>query len=1215
MGLRPVFKVRVAQMPFRSPAIRQQFTIVVKQLQQAQCLALHILRYVQAKDLSLLEGISDSVYYAAVNDTKKGSQSHSFAEYSKRNKKPENKDNLRKLAELIEEFYQETKLTPVVCTRPSLAARYFGKNAEESVKQQFRADFKMLLKLFLNETFRLDERRDQVKDKFGDDNWLQYYKEHVLTALDKLRDLLVHYDYDLDKITAILADAGLPTSEAAAISKKFEEYTSKFDATAKDAKGIYYSLASKSEGHQAAYKYLVSQIDSFSRSSVNRYTQDWCSAHVFLDKQMLVHLILNPAYKVTNGPAKYSPIVSEKYTSRDILFKVFNDDAWMFKKSSKKISNIYHLSGTLQTDGTSISFFQHLASGEYGDLQATKSRKLEPALENRGRTFASVACDSAKDNAQQLSAASIAKLKLAIYSFASSVKKLRDTTDNAADKYQDGITRPATDESASDIQALFLVAEQCQAMVVAYHQGLSAEKFKVLDENINLLESVANLSDLSAMSDNEARKYAAKFARIKFKLPAKIATTDGIAAYVMSNAMLSSEYSALQPVIRDFEQVYSLAHNVQRKHEYMVEVSKSNKATETSFKKVDAAFVVFKKLFDKQADTSGNSDGNEDPGNNKAADDAKPLADYNAVLKAAEKVSKAYEDMLEADIKAKATPEYVHNLETKQLAALLPRMVFVDPGVNQIMTMVAHRDTPGKHCQMFWSKGAQDTAERKWHFNRLRNRLKMVWRFTPEDGHQIYDGNNCLVTSVDHAQWLLGHVPLAIISNADSNNPVEAENTAAPATNSETDTDNPVQAVKAARPKIDTVKDMFNHIRAEKHVAPLLHSFYSEQTTRRPLSSDPNDPGPPALFPQLRYEAWKYRRQTNAKLGRLIRDKFRIPVVEREHKPHAPKHLDPIIVLGDWVRSNAHGRRVGRGIGLRRDLHKMGFQIYLLDEFKTSSLCPRCACPTEYAESRFYPNRPKFSNKTAAKTDEAPSYEMNPISQECSNCPFTHEETPDAYQRSDELRQSAIDKYEQQQNVLSKYYQLKREKRKLTGPIGSPTLPDPTEVERLREQIKEFEQQQKKSIMDHKTTKLKAIKEAEAKDEGKWYPVHSQLKCTNPYCLYRLPTTEADLPSTSCQVEVNFEEPENFYDKNCKPTLKRRRWNRDIMAALNFRLIVSSLAQGNGTPHRFIKGATPRKPKPKTSDTATSSRKRPSSNSSTKPVVKRAKLAKRAKHA
>ncbi|KAJ2396940.1 hypothetical protein GGI05_000891, partial [Coemansia sp. RSA 2603] len=231
MGLRPVFKVRVAQMPFRSPAIRQQFTIVVKQLQQAQCLALHILRYVQAKDLSLLEGISDSVYYAAVNDTKKGSQSHSFAEYSKRNKKPENKDNLRKLAELIEEFYQETKLTPVVCTRPSLAARYFGKNAEESVKQQFRADFKMLLKLFLNETFRLDERRDQVKDKFGDDNWLQYYKEHVLTALDKLRDLLVHYDYDLDKITAILADAGLPTSEAAAISKKFEEYTSKFDAT------------------------------------------------------------------------------------------------------------------------------------------------------------------------------------------------------------------------------------------------------------------------------------------------------------------------------------------------------------------------------------------------------------------------------------------------------------------------------------------------------------------------------------------------------------------------------------------------------------------------------------------------------------------------------------------------------------------------------------------------------------------------------------------------------------------------------------------------------------------------------------------------------------------------------------------------------------------------------------------------------------------------
>ncbi|KAJ2365419.1 hypothetical protein IW150_006218, partial [Coemansia sp. RSA 2607] len=570
------------------------------------------------------------------------------------------------------------------------------------------------------------------------------------------------------------------------------------------------------------------------------------------------------------------------------------------------------------------------------------------------------------------------------------------------------------------------------------------------------------------------------------KLPAKIATTDAIAAYVTSNAKLSSEYSALLPVIRDFEQIYSLAHDVQRKHEYMVKVSELNKTTKEHFKKVDDTFVIFKKLFDKQADTSGNSDGNKDPGNNnKAADDAKPLADYNAVLKAAKKVSKAYEDMLEADMKAKATPEYVHNLETKQLAALLPRMVFADPGVNQIMTMVAHSDTPSKHCQMFWSKGAQDTADRKWHFNRLQSRLKMVWHFTPEDGHQIYDGNNCSVTSVNHSQWLLGHVPPAIIPNADSNNPVEAENTAAPATNSETDTDNPVQAVKAAPPKIDTVKDMFNHVRAEKHVAPLLHSFYSEQTTRRPLSSDPNDPGPPALFPQLRYEAWKYRRQANAKLGRLIRNKFRIPVVERERKPHAPKYLDPIIVLGDWSRSNAPGRRPGRGIGLQHDLQKMGFQIYLLDEFKTSSLCPRCACPTEYAESRFYPNRPKPSDQTAATTDEAPSYEMNPISQECSNCPFTHEETPDAYQRFDELRQSAIDKYERQQNVLSKYYKLKHEKRKLTGPIGSPTLPDHPEVKRLKEKIKEFEQQQKKSIMDHKTAKLKAIKEAEAKGEGK----------------------------------------------------------------------------------------------------------------------------------
>jgi hypothetical protein len=51
---------------------------------------------------------------------------------------------------------------------------------------------------------------------------------------------------------------------------------------------------------------------------------------------------------------------------------------------------------------------------------------------------------------------------------------------------------------------------------------------------------------------------------------------------------------------------------------------------------------------------------------------------------------------------------------------------------------------------------------------------------------------------------------------------------------------------------------------------------------------------------------------------------------------------DVILILGSWSAGNIKYHEPIRGVGMRRVLTKEGFQVYLLDEFRTSSLCPSC---------------------------------------------------------------------------------------------------------------------------------------------------------------------------------------------------------------------------------------------------------------------------------
>ncbi|KAG1136821.1 hypothetical protein G6F37_011741 [Rhizopus arrhizus] len=51
---------------------------------------------------------------------------------------------------------------------------------------------------------------------------------------------------------------------------------------------------------------------------------------------------------------------------------------------------------------------------------------------------------------------------------------------------------------------------------------------------------------------------------------------------------------------------------------------------------------------------------------------------------------------------------------------------------------------------------------------------------------------------------------------------------------------------------------------------------------------------------------------------------------------------DAILILGNWSTGNVKYHETTRGVGMKRMLAKECFQVYLLDEFRTSSLCPSC---------------------------------------------------------------------------------------------------------------------------------------------------------------------------------------------------------------------------------------------------------------------------------
>lgn len=80
-------------------------------------------------------------------------------------------------------------------------------------------------------------------------------------------------------------------------------------------------------------------------------------------------------------------------------------------------------------------------------------------------------------------------------------------------------------------------------------------------------------------------------------------------------------------------------------------------------------------------------------------------------------------------------------------------------------------------------------------------------------------------------------------------------------------------------------------------------------------------------FRKLKLSAIINKKQSNSRLSKMQRKNFA---------------KDCILAMGDWTASNIKPHDPIRGKGMRRMLRKQGFSVHLIDEYKTSSFCPKC---------------------------------------------------------------------------------------------------------------------------------------------------------------------------------------------------------------------------------------------------------------------------------
>ncbi|KAI9356038.1 hypothetical protein BD770DRAFT_458312 [Pilaira anomala] len=113
-----------------------------------------------------------------------------------------------------------------------------------------------------------------------------------------------------------------------------------------------------------------------------------------------------------------------------------------------------------------------------------------------------------------------------------------------------------------------------------------------------------------------------------------------------------------------------------------------------------------------------------------------------------------------------------------------------------------------------------------------------------------------------------------------------------------------------------------NYIRARAEVSQDLYQYYSNEDKKKEERPENTLP-----FRKLKLSSYINQVQADKRLASNLRRKF---------------GKDSVLVFGDWSGAHTKFHEPIRGKGTRRMLKKEGFQVYLLNEYKTSSVCPTC---------------------------------------------------------------------------------------------------------------------------------------------------------------------------------------------------------------------------------------------------------------------------------
>ncbi|KAJ2059852.1 hypothetical protein GGI17_004125, partial [Coemansia sp. S146] len=133
------------------------------------------------------------------------------------------------------------------------------------------------------------------------------------------------------------------------------------------------------------------------------------------------------------------------------------------------------------------------------------------------------------------------------------------------------------------------------------------------------------------------------------------------------------------------------------------------------------------------------------------------------------------------------------------------------------------------------------------------------------------------------------------------------------------------------------------YVEACAAVWPLLSGFYSKTPTKHSESNHPihKDKKHTAhsypLHRKLQLSAYINQQQADYRLARNMRAAF---------------GKDSIIVVGNWSASMAKYHEPIQGKSWRDRFKRFGFTVYLINEFRTSCVCPECDKPLEAFKTR-----------------------------------------------------------------------------------------------------------------------------------------------------------------------------------------------------------------------------------------------------------------------